>query len=131
MENLKTGDSITSFFEDNPLDFVSCSFRDLIKPVIQARKISSASMIKDSGINRRYYFDILSGKKNPSRNYVIRILLALKLTIQDAQWTLRAAGYSQLYVRNRRDAVIIYAFEHSISIKTCNEMLCNIEVELI
>lgn len=131
MAQLQAGGSITSFFENNPSDFIPHSFSEIIKTVIQSKKLTSASLIKDSAINRRYYFDILSGKKQPSRNYVIRLLLALKLPLQDAQWILRAAGYPQIYARNKRDAVIIYAFGHSLSVKECNEMLHNIEMESI
>jgi hypothetical protein len=131
MERLKAGGSITAFFEDNPSDFLPYSIQEIINPGIQGKKVTAASLIRESGINRRYYFEILSGRKRPTRNYVLRMLLALKLPVQDAQWILRASGYSQMYVRNKRDAVILYAFEHSLSVKECNEMLRNVEMELI
>ena len=131
MEQLKAGGSITAFFEDNPSDFLPYSFQEIINPVIQSKKVTAASLIRESGINRRYYFEILSGKKRPTRNYVLRILLALSLPVQDVQWILRAAGYPQIYVRNKRDAVMLYAFEHRLSVRECNEMLDNIEMELI
>jgi len=131
MAQLEAGGSITAFFEDNPSDFLPYSFQEIISPVIQSKKVTAASLVRESGINRRYYFEILSGRKRPTRNYVLRILLALKLPVQDAQWILRASGYPQMYVRNKRDAVMIYAFERSLSVKECNIMLQKIELELI
>lgn len=131
LASLKAGYSITAFFEDNSSHFLPHSFSEIIKAVIQSRKMTSASIIRDSGINRRYYFDILSGKKQPSRNYVIRLLLVLKLSVQDAQWILKTSGYPQMYVRTKRDAVIIYSFEHSLSVAECNVMLHNVKMESI
>ena len=63
MAQLQAGGSMTSFFEDNPSDFIPHSFYEIIKTVIQSKSVTAASLIRDSGINRRYYFDILSGKK--------------------------------------------------------------------
>jgi hypothetical protein len=52
MEQLKAGSSITSFFEDNPSDFLPYSFQEIINPVIQSKKATAVSLIRESGINR-------------------------------------------------------------------------------
>lgn len=123
LESLQAGASITSFVEHNAEVFLSISLHEYLGALIKGKGVTKAWLIRESGINTRYFFNIMSGKKHPERDYVIRILLALKLSLRDTQWLLKATHYPQLYVRNKRDSVIIYALEHGLSVEECNAML--------
>ncbi len=128
---LRSGESLTEFLKDNSNAFLSISLEEYIKAVIHDKKKTHAALIRDSGINRRYFYDILSGQRHPERSYVLRLMLALKLSFQDAQWLLKATGYPQLYVRNRRDTVVVYALERGLGVRECNAMLEKIDLEPI
>ncbi len=131
LERLRAGQSITEFFQENRNDICEFPLDECLKEYILQKHVSNAKLIRESGMNRRYFYDILSGKRRPDENYVLRLLLALHASIEDVQWLLRCARYPLLYVRNRRDAVILYAFEHAISIQECNRMLENLDLEQI
>ena len=75
--------------------------------LIDKKGYTKAQVIKDSGINRRFFFDILSCKRKPARDYVLRILIALKVPLEDVQKLLCATGYPQLNAQDHRDSVII------------------------
>jgi len=115
--------SITEFLHENKAAFINKPIGDYIKSEIQKREFSKAKAIRDSGINKRYFLDILNGSKTPTRRYIIRIFLALGLELKDAQWYLNACAYPQLYSRNRADSIIIYCFNHKLSVRECNTML--------
>ena len=123
LEKLNQAQSMTAFFEENKATFVDCAIGEYIRLEMQKRKYSKAKMIRDTGINKRYFMDILSGKKTPHRRYVLRIFLALGLDLNDVQWYLKACAYHQLYTRNKRDCVIIYCINHRLSVVECNAML--------
>jgi DNA-binding phage protein len=123
--------SFTQFFNENAQDFVDAPLSQYLKELIEKKGYSKAQVIRDSGINRRFFYDILSDKRKPSRNYVLRILMALQISLKDIQWLLRATGYAQLYARDKRDSVIIYCINHQNSVADCNTMLEKINLELI
>ncbi|MEA5048664.1 MAG: helix-turn-helix transcriptional regulator [Eubacteriales bacterium] len=131
LERLRAGQSITEFFKENQEAIFDFPLHECLKEYIAQKQLSHAELIRVSGMNRRYFYDILSGKRHPDQNYVLRLLLALHATVADVQWLLRCARYPSLYVRSRRDAVILYSFEHAMSIKECNKMLENLDLEPI
>ena len=123
--------SFTDFFDENAKDFLDIPLSRYLKALINERNYSKAQVIRDSGINRRFFFDILADKRKPTRNYVLRIFIALQTPLKNVQWLLRATGYAQLYARDRRDSVIIYCINHLSSVKDCNVMLNKVNFELI
>jgi len=129
LEELKNKKSLTEIFDENKAMFSNMSIGEYISAEISRRNFTKARIIKASGINKRFFFDILGGKKSPNRRYIIRIFLALQLDLNDVQWYLRATDYPQLYARNKRDAVIIYCINHKLSVDACNKMLNNIGLE--
>ena len=131
LERLRAGQSITEFFLENQDAIYDFPLNECLREYILQKHTPHAKLIRESGMNRRYFYDILSGKRRPDQNYVLRLLLALHASVSDVQWLLRCARYPLLYVRNRRDAVILYAIEHAISVKECNRMLENLDLEQI
>jgi len=129
LQNLNDTTSITEFFEANRAAFVEKTIGEYIELEIRKRKLTKAKVIRSSGINKRYFLDILSGKKTPHRRYILRIFLALKLDLSEVQWYLKACRYHQLYARDKRDCVIIYCIHHKLSVDECNDMLNKIGME--
>ena len=122
-ERLKQDISFTEFYEENAKELLDIPLCRYLNALIEKKGYTKAQVIRDSGINRRFFFDILSCKRNPSRDYVLRILMALQIPLKNIQWLLRATGYAQLYARDKRDSVIIYCINHQIGVMDCNAML--------
>ena len=130
-EELNHDISFTEFFDENTKDFLDIPLSRYLKALIDKRAYSKAQVIRDSGINRRFFFDILADKRKPTRNYVLSILIPLQTPLKNVQWLLRATGYAQLYARDKRDSVIIFCINHQSSVKYCNLMLDKIGFEMI
>jgi len=129
LNKLSGTQSITEFLEESKDSFDLLSIGEYIQLEIENRKFTKAKVIKDSGINKRFFFDILSSKKTPNRRYIIRIFLALGMDVSDVQWYLKACDYPQLYAKNKRDAIIIYCLNNKLSVSECNKMLNNVGLE--
>ena len=129
LENLCNAESITDFMEENRDVFNDMTIGEYIELEIEKRDIKKAHIIKKSGINKRYFNDIMAGNKAPKRRYIIRIFLAIKLDLRDVQWYLKACDYPQLFVKNKRDAIIIYCLNNKLSVDECNKMLNKIGLE--
>ena len=70
-----------------------------------------AAVSVDAGLNKSYVGNIVRGvKKNPSRDALIAICLALGTTVEEVQYLLKYAGHSPLYVRRKRDVIIWFGF---------------------
>ena len=129
LESLKETKTLTEIFEANKFAFTDMSIGEYIDAEIIRRGLVKNKVIKESGINKRFFFDILSGSKKPSQRYIIRIFLAMQMDFNDVQWLLRACDYPQLYAKNKRDAVIIYCINHKLPVGECNRMLNKVGLE--
>ena len=115
--------SITEFLNENKEQFDLLPIGEYIEMELAKRKIKKQKVINESGISKRYFNQILSGEKTPARRYIIRIFLSLGLDLPDVQWYLKACDYSQLFVKNKRDAIIIYSINNKLPVGECNKML--------
>ena len=64
-----------------------------------------------AGLAASYVGNIVNGKKrNPSRDALISICLAIGTTVEEVQHLLKCAGQAPLYVRRKRDVIIWFGF---------------------
>lgn len=81
--------------------------------------VSNEAMLAHS-----YVGNIVNGRKrNPSRNALISICLAIGTTVEEVQYLLKYAGQAPLYVRRRRDVIIWFGFMKHMSAEEVNSKL--------
>ncbi|MCI9078138.1 MAG: hypothetical protein HFH68_04300 [Lachnospiraceae bacterium] len=114
--------------EDN---LVKMELHEYIRNILNSKGISSGLLIKNSGLDRTYTYQILSGAKKPSRDKVLAICFTLKLSFEEIQDLLKATGYPILYARISRDSIIIFALQHNITLTDTNELLFDFGYSLI
>lgn len=51
---------------------------------------------------------IINGKRNATRDMLLRVAIAIGATSEETDYLLKYSGYNPLYVRNKRDVIIWY-----------------------
>ena len=74
-------------------------------------------------LDRSYGYQLFNGTRRPSREFLLRLALLLKLGEEEAQRLLKIAGRQPLYARNRQDAVVLYALTHGLTAEKTDELL--------
>lgn len=87
----------------------------LINKYIAEKNANHADVIRKLNVERCYGYQLLNGKRVPTRVQLVKIALLLKLTFEETQKLLKVAGKEILYPRNLTDAKIIHAIEHDLS----------------
>ena len=98
-------------------------FHSHINAILLKRNISIAELQRKSCIDRTYIYQIMDGSRNPGRDKVIAICLALGIDVTDTVRLLKITGNAVLYPKNRRDAILIYALNNSIIVSDANRLL--------
>ena len=92
----------------NYQDFISESRQELIsvrklgeafQEILTQKKLKKSDVIRNSGIDRGYAYDILSDKKQPSRDKVLLLCLGASFSFEEVQTLLKQTGYPMLYAR--------------------------------
>ena len=91
--------------------------------LIQKHKVKKTKLFLDANIHENYGYQLLSGKRYPSRDVLLSIFLSLHLSYEEVNQFLRDHGYTPLYVRRKRDVVIWFGFMKHMSLDEVDEKL--------
>ncbi|MCL1882140.1 MAG: helix-turn-helix domain-containing protein [Defluviitaleaceae bacterium] len=131
LNDIREAKTIGSFFEDNPTEFDSLLFVKTLKSHLEAKRISKQKLVREAHLNQSYVYDILNAKKTPSRDTVVKLSFALGLTLTETSRLLKLAGYSELYPRIEREAIIIFCIENQKCMCYTNDLLYSMQENLL
>ena len=115
--------SLDWFFTDNDDSFVIVDVKAFWENLIEKSGRSKSNIINKADFSYCYFYDIINGRKMPTKDKVVRLTLAMKLSVSDCQAALKLSGRSALYPRVRRDSILIYAIENRLTTFRCDELL--------
>ena len=99
------------------------SFLDYFKSLDKVRSLPDSDLIKLSGIEKSYYYQIMKGSKTPSRDKVLRLCIGAGLSYRETIRALEVSGNAILYSKNRRDIIITVAINQKQSVIDTNILL--------
>ncbi|MDD3920361.1 MAG: helix-turn-helix transcriptional regulator [Eubacteriales bacterium] len=83
------------------------SLREHLAALLEKKNASYTKLIQLTLLSKSYVYQIKAGEKKPSRDALLRIALALNLTMNETQRLLKIGQVGALYPKVRRDAAII------------------------
>ena len=99
------------------------SFVEYFKSLSTVKKLSDSELINLSGIEKSYYYQIMKGTRNPSRDKVLRLCIGAGLTTAETTRALELNECAILYPMNRRDIIISVAINQHASVMDTNLLL--------
>ena len=131
LNELKNAKSFVGFVDKNTDAFSDVSISDYLQRLCFERNVELAQVIRRSGIDRTYGYQLFNGRRTPSRDKLIQLGFGFPLMFSELQMLLRMAGKSQLYPRIRRDAAIIYGLNNNYTVTQMQELLEEQELPLL
>lgn len=125
LENeLKEAEDLDKFLSENAENYLNYSLAEYLESLLAEKKLSKKEIITKSLLNQIYVYHIFAGrKKNPAREKILSLALAMELTPKETQRLLYFSGNEKLYVRNTWDSVILFALENHLTIERTNSLL--------
>lgn len=94
---------------------VEMGFSQYFCEFLAFRNMVLAEVVKKSGINKNYVYQIVNGSKNPSRDKVIALCIAAGMNFSETNRGLKKAGFAPLYPKDERDVYIAICINEKIS----------------
>ncbi len=120
---LERSPSLEPVLEEHGESMDGVSFSGRLNALMEERSISTSRLSELALLSRSFTYQLCSGVRAPSRDIVLRLALVLSLTVEEAQRLLLTAQRGALYPRVRRDAVMIFAISHQLSLFDTDELL--------
>ena len=127
LEALRNAQTIQAFVDQHSGEYVDMSVDQYLIRLLYAKKLKRSDVISASNLDKNYSYQIFSGVKNPSRDKLLAIAVAMKLTLDECQMLLRLARVNELYAKNKRDSIIIFGLMKQLDIKELNALLYDME----
>ena len=86
-------------------------------------KIKKSELVKKSGIDRTYFYQILNGTRKPGRDNALALCIASGLSLDETIRCLEILKEGVLYPKDKRDSIIIYSINHKLSLNETNDLL--------
>lgn len=74
-------------------------------------------------ISKTMFYEVLNGRRKPSKETVIKIGLALKISEDELNELLKLAGHKELYPKKKEDAIIIFGIKNNKAIDEIEALL--------
>lgn len=131
LNEIKSTKNILDYMEHNQEEMHLNTLAEALDAWTAKKDLSTADVIKKSNLNSSYVYQIFRGKKYPSRDKVIALAFGLALSADETQKLLKQAGYRELYPRDKRDALLLFAINQKMNIIDANEVLYDHEIEVL
>ncbi len=123
LKSLRSKHDIEDFFKENASELIFESLSDMIVFYMKSKNLKKSEVVRRSMLGN-YAYNIINGdRKNPERDKLIMLCFGLALTADEANRLLKMSSNGELYVRNPRDLVLIYALDRRKSVLDANTML--------
>ena len=130
LENeLRKADDVKNFLDENEENFRKFTLAEYLRRLLDEKNLVKAQVIRDSQLDEGYAQHIFGGRKNPSREKILSLALAMKLSPKETDYLLYYAGHNKLYARDERDAVFVFALENGKTVLQTNELLENLKMK--
>lgn len=115
--------SYENYLQNHQDSFIQNDLSEMWKEILNESSLKRSDIINSAEIGYTYFYDIIRGDKLPSRDKVLRLLVATKTNLEKVQNVLRIYGWATLYPKIKRDSIIIYAINHGYSLYQLQELL--------
>lgn len=97
--------------------------REVGERSLAEKGLKRAAVVREAGINETFGYQIFTGARRASRDNLLKIAFAMGCTLREANRLLQAGGANELYCKNRRDAIVIFAISHGYTLQKTEEEL--------
>lgn len=122
MNEILFTNNISQYITSNQEEFLDTPLHIYLKQLLADSGLSISQVVNRAN-KGEYIYQVFRGIKNPSRDVLISIALAVSLSVEETSQLLRNARMPVLDPRNRRDSILIFALNHRLTVPDTNDVL--------
>ncbi len=108
-------------------EFSVLELSDYLHTLLRERDMTVIQAVQLCNLERSYGYQLFNGTRRPTRDMLLILSFHLQLGAKQTQRLLKLAGRPSLYARNRRDAALLYAMSHRLTLDETEELLSELE----
>ena len=85
------------------------SLAEYLDALLLEKGLKRSVVVREAGINETFGYQIFTGARRASRDNLLKLAFAMGCSLRETNRLLQAGGANELYCKNRRDAIVIFA----------------------
>ena len=115
---IKGSGSFSEFWERYKKQIVHQPLSEYLCELLDEKSLKRSDVVVRTGLDKAYVYQIFAGnKKNPSRDKLITIAFGMKLNEEETQRVLQLSGHRELWPKDERDALLLFAIQRGMSLE--------------
>ena len=99
------------------------SLAEYLDALLLEKGLRRSVVVREAGINETFGYQIFTGARRASRDNLLKLAFATGCSLRETNRLLQAGGANELYCKNRRDAIVIFAISHGYALQKTEEEL--------
>lgn len=116
-EQIKRANSFSEFWERHKKQIVHQPLSEYLCELLDEKGLKRSDVVVRTGLDKAYVYQIFAGKKHPSRNKLITMAFGMKFNEEETQRMLQLSGYRELWPKDERDALLLFAIQRGMSLE--------------
>lgn len=116
-------DDMQNWQEDKKDSIDELTLEQYLERMLIQHGVAKKDVIKKAQLDTTYGYQIFQGKKNPSRDILLKLAFGFHLTVDETKRLLYYGNAGTLYPRVKRDAYIMYALHRQFTVTQLNQYL--------
>ena len=113
----RSANSFSEFWERHRKQIVHQPLSKYLCELLEEKGLKRSDVVVRTGLDKAYIYQIFAGKKNPSRDKLITIAFGMKLSEEETQRMLQLSGHRELWPKDERDALFLFAIQRGMSLE--------------
>ena len=119
---LKNSRKIESYLSNQSKELLNVSLPQYLDRLLKEKNLKKSQCISEANLQRNYGY-----QRTPSRDKLLSLCIAMRLTLEETHSLLCSTGYADLYPKNKRDSILIFALEKNLNVLETNDLLYELE----
>ena len=111
------------YITENEAYFAEMDLISVLTRLYKKCGLSKAELARQSGMSAVYLHQVFSGRRKPSRDRLLCLCIGMGAGLESVQQLLKRVGYSSLYPKLKRDAIIGHGLLHRTPLAEINDKL--------
>lgn len=122
-QEIKAATNVEDFLRNNDEHMIRQSLSEHLHDLLEEKGVRKADVARGSLLDRTYVYQIFSGERTPSRDKLLAIAFGFCLSVEETQRMLKVSCNRELYPKDERDALILFALQQREDILEANDRL--------
>ncbi len=107
------------------------TFTEYFNRYISEHNLVLSDIVKASQISKNYVYQIINGKRNPSKDHVIALCVSAGMSVEETNRALKISNVGIFYSKDVRDTAIVLCIKEKMNVIEINDFLYEKELPIL